>query len=174
MGQLGRIAVAVERVLDLVVRCVAVVAAMAVVVMVAASVREVVGRYAFNAPTEWADELSGYLVSGIAFLAAAYSLRRGDLVAMSIMSDRMPPRWRYAGQSVGLLVSVGVLALIVYHVGDYVMATHAASVVSNSSWRVPLWIPRAVILCGLAVLLLETVRQFVVAVTNSVRAWGGA
>jgi TRAP-type mannitol/chloroaromatic compound transport system permease small subunit len=41
------------------------------VVMVVAVMREVIGRYFFNAPSDWSLELCGYLLVGLAYLAAA-------------------------------------------------------------------------------------------------------
>lgn len=40
-------------------------------VMMVAVMREVVGRYFFNAPSDWSLELCGYLLVGLAYLAAA-------------------------------------------------------------------------------------------------------
>ena len=43
------------------------------VVMMVAVMREVVGRYFFHAPSDWSLELCGYLLVGLAYLAAAYT-----------------------------------------------------------------------------------------------------
>jgi len=41
--------------------------------MMVAVMREVVGRYFFHAPSDWSLELCGYLLVGLAYLAAAYT-----------------------------------------------------------------------------------------------------
>lgn len=43
------------------------------VVMMVAIIREVVGRYFFNIPSDWSLELSGYLLVGLAYLGASYT-----------------------------------------------------------------------------------------------------
>ena len=42
-------------------------------IMMIATVREVIGRYAFHSPTLWSIELSGYLLVGLVYLGAAYT-----------------------------------------------------------------------------------------------------
>lgn len=161
-----------NRGLDFLVRSCALIAAGGVVVILLALVREIVGRYLFNAPTIWVDELSGYVAAGVTFLGAAYALRNGDLVAMTLVSERLPARWRHAALALGLVVSAIVLAVVIYYVGIYVLDTHAGQVRSNSTWQVPLWIPRAVMLAGLVLLFLETVRQILLEVARSLRGRG--
>jgi TRAP-type C4-dicarboxylate transport system permease small subunit len=43
------------------------------VVMMAALVREVGGRYFFNAPTDWAVDLNAFLLVGMVYLGSAYT-----------------------------------------------------------------------------------------------------
>jgi TRAP-type mannitol/chloroaromatic compound transport system permease small subunit len=43
------------------------------VVMMVAIIREVVGRYFFNMPSNWSLELSGYLLVALAYLGAGYT-----------------------------------------------------------------------------------------------------
>ena len=42
-------------------------------VMMLATVREVVGRYFFNAPTDWAIDLNAFLLVGMVYLGAGYT-----------------------------------------------------------------------------------------------------
>jgi len=49
-------------------------------VMIVAIMREVVGRYFFNKPSDWSDELSCYLLVGSAYLALPYTeLAKGHI-----------------------------------------------------------------------------------------------
>ena len=43
------------------------------IVMMVAIMREVVGRYFFDAPSDWSLELCGYLLVGLAYLGASYT-----------------------------------------------------------------------------------------------------
>lgn len=158
----------IDRVLARVVEGFALVAGVAVAVLVLALIREVVGRYLFNSPTAWVDEVSGYTAAGVTFLGAAYALRHGELVSVTLLSERMGERLRRVSLAIGLLVAVIVLSVVVYSVAGFVWEIYETGARSNTALRVPQWIPRAVMLVGLIVLLLETVRQAIVAVIGAI------
>ena len=57
---------------------------------------EVAARYFFNAPTVWAEEMSRFLQLWATYLAAAWILRRGALIRITLVTDRLPAaarRW---------------------------------------------------------------------------------
>lgn len=57
---------------------------------------EVAARYFFNAPTVWAEEMSRFLQLWATYLAAAWVLRRGALIRITLVTDRLPAsarRW---------------------------------------------------------------------------------
>lgn len=52
----------------------------------------VVNRYLLGTPVTWIDELSGYLVVALVMLGAAESLRRGDHIAVDLITSRLGAR----------------------------------------------------------------------------------
>ncbi|MCG8418601.1 MAG: TRAP transporter small permease subunit [Proteobacteria bacterium] len=63
-------------------------------VVIAITVYEVVMRYAFNAPTNWAHELSTLLFGVQYILCGAYAHYHHQHVNVDVLSHRWPPRWR--------------------------------------------------------------------------------
>ena len=74
----------------------------------------VVMRYFLNHPIPWVDELVGYLLVGLVMLAAADALRRGEHIAVDLVTGRLAPRGRKLSDAVGLIavLLVGVALVI--------------------------------------------------------------
>ena len=64
-----------------------------ILILVAIVMYEVVSRYLFNAPTQWSNELSEYLLTGVVMLGGAYCLAEHEHVRVDIIhrnfSDRI-------------------------------------------------------------------------------------
>jgi len=80
-----------------------------VAAMLAIICYDVLLRYAFNAPTTWANELSVYLLAGITFLGLAHAHAERAHVRVDIVLDRLPASLRHA---VSLAVAARVPALL--------------------------------------------------------------
>ncbi len=63
-------------------------------VMFATIIVQIVLRYVFNAPLVWTDEAAAYLFVWVAFLGWAMATRKRVHIGISVISDRLPPRWR--------------------------------------------------------------------------------
>lgn len=73
-----------------------------------------VGRYAFDHPLVWVDEVAGILFLWLVSLGAVIALRRGEHMRMTIVVGRLGPRaQRLAACFSALLVVVVALGLIV-------------------------------------------------------------
>lgn len=137
-------------------------AAVAMVLMLlAVMLREIVGRYVFNNPSGWAEEIAGYLVAGVTFLGAAYSLRSGNMISVTLLMDRLPHRVRGWFVGIGYLFSFLVLLLVLYYTSSWVLDNYLTDRRSNTGLRTRLWIPQAVMLLGLLGLEIELLRQAV-------------
>src|SRR5690606_32704897 len=65
-------------------------------------------RYLLNAPIYYADELAIYTLIWMAFLAISVTISRGDMIALTFLSDLAPRSVRFALQ---LLVDGLVLTI---------------------------------------------------------------
>ena len=66
----------------------------------------VLGRYFFNAPMVWSDDVARMLLLAVTFLGAAAALAHGDNAGVTFFVDRLTERWRS-------LVDAGVAVVVV-------------------------------------------------------------
>jgi tripartite ATP-independent transporter DctM subunit len=66
----------------------------------------VLGRYLFNSPMVWSDDVARMLLLAVTFLGAAAALAHGDNAGVTFFVDRITPRWRG-------MVDAGVAVVVV-------------------------------------------------------------
>lgn len=127
--------------------------ALALVMMVTIG-REVVGRYFFNAPTDWVAELDGYLLVALVYLAGGYILLEDSHIRVDILYSRFGPRARAWADLLAVLLALPFLGFVVWQ----------GSVLAWDAWRQqdrsvvmgwPLWLPEVAVPVGALVLLLQ-------------------
>jgi tripartite ATP-independent transporter DctM subunit len=90
------------------------VAAILVAVEVVLLFAGVVGRYAFDHPLVWADEVAGILFLWLVSLGAVVALRRSEHMRMTVIVSRLPPRaQRLAACLAAMAVVIVAVGLIV-------------------------------------------------------------
>jgi TRAP-type mannitol/chloroaromatic compound transport system permease small subunit len=124
---------------------------------------EVVARYAFNAPTIWAYDVT-YMLYGAQFmLAAAYTLLKGGHIRTDVFYERWSPRRRAIVDMICyLLFFFPGLAFILYASG--VEAWHAWRVGERSDWtpwRPILYPLKAMIPLSTLLLILQGVAEVI-------------
>ncbi|MBN8291929.1 TRAP transporter small permease [Rhodobacter sp. NTK016B] len=67
-------------------------------------------RYAFSAPLYYAEETAVYMLIWMTYLAAAAAIARGDMVALTILTDKLPLRLQ---QVLKIVVNLLIAAMCV-------------------------------------------------------------
>lgn len=155
-----------ERALRLVDRLSFTIAAVAMVMIVGlvfSMVYEVVARYAFNAPTIWAYDVS-YMLNGALFLlAAAFTLAKNNHVRIDFLSTLLPVRVQHGINAVFYVVlflpGLGVAALAASNAAWSTFVSGEVEAVSP--WAPLIWPFNAAIAIGLAGLWLQGVAETV-------------
>jgi TRAP-type mannitol/chloroaromatic compound transport system permease small subunit len=134
-----------------------------------AVVWEVIARYAFDAPTNWAYETIYMLYAAMFMLGAAYALRVGAHVRTDFLWEKWPPRTRAAIELVAyvgcffpgmaLFLIAGLEATWLSFVTDERSA--------DTSWFPPLWPLKALVPASALLLLLQGVSELL----KSLQAW---
>ncbi len=124
---------------------------LAMVLMVA---REAIGRYFFNAPTDWVVELAGYFLVGIVFLSGGYILRENAHIRVDIFYDRFLRRNRLLVDLVSYAMAAPFLALLIWQGAD-LAAQAFQSGEKSMIMRWPLWLPEVLVPLGAGLLLLQ-------------------
>lgn len=126
-----------------------------IVPMTLAVAWEVAARYAFNAPTVWAYDVT-YMLYGAQFmLAAAYTLRRGGHIRTDVFFERWSPATRATVDAVSYLLFFFPGMLFILYAGG-VEAWQSWQVGERSDWTPwrPIIYPLKTVIPLTAVLLL--------------------
>ena len=116
---------------------------------------EVILRALFDAPTEWVNEVSVYLILISAFLGFAPALAAGKHISVDLVTCKLSAQ---ANKHLGVLVSLlGLGFSLVFLVTSAEMAlnSYRLNMLSTSTLRVPLFIPQMSLPVGFSILALQ-------------------
>ncbi|AEC18907.1 TRAP transporter, DctQ family protein [Pusillimonas sp. T7-7] len=128
-----------------------------VVILIAAMVYEVVARYVFDAPTDWAFDIA-YMCSGALFLlGVSWALKEDAHIRIDILRNKMSPR--VAGLIEGttyLILLAPFFAVLSYiAIGRTFKAWQTGEVEMVSPWAPLMWPFYLTIAIGLTALTLQ-------------------
>ena len=104
------------------------------------------------------DALAGYLMAAAIFLALPYTFKAGEHIRVTLLIQRLAPRARRAVEIGSLLVGIALAALLAWASIRLAWLSWVFDDISQSTDRMPLWIPQAPFAFGalmLAVAFLE-------------------
>ena len=118
---------------------------------------EVVLRTFYAASTHMADELVGYGIGAMSFLALGQSLEKGTLIRMNLLLTRLSNRGRtrWLVEIVCILFGLFSCGMAFWYFTRNVLRNFERGYVSETVAQVPLWLPEAFLSAGLAILLLQ-------------------
>ncbi|MBU1208319.1 MAG: TRAP transporter small permease subunit [Proteobacteria bacterium] len=139
--------------------------------LVGGLVYEVVARYAFNSPTEWAYDIT-YMLYGIIFMmGAAYTLYNKGHIRTDLLYNTFPARWQ------GLIDTIFYLffffpGMILFLVAGWDYAAHAWDIketAAYSPWRPIVYPFKTVIPIAIILLIIQGIAEFIKSVYATTR-----
>lgn len=122
---------------------------------------EVVMRYVFLAPTIWAEEMSRFFQIWATYIAAAYVLRHRQLIAITMLVNRLGPRARRLADGFAL-VWILVFCLVAVSYGlDIMLDSIRQGRATSTMLSVPQWMTEAAIPLGFSLLALQTLAELI-------------
>ena len=118
---------------------------------------EVVLRALFNAPTEWVNETSVYLVLASAFLGFAPALASGKHINVDLVTCKLSPQVNKVLKIICSLVGLVYSLVFLSTSWEMVMNSFELGLLSTSTLRVPLYIPQLALPVGFFLLALQFV-----------------
>ncbi|MFM9888570.1 MAG: TRAP transporter small permease [Burkholderiales bacterium] len=108
-----------------------------------------------------ADDITAWLCAASAFLALGHTFRRGELVRMAIVLDRLsgPMRWRAEVFALG--ITTAFLAYMCWAVVCFVYESWVVNEIAQGLLRVPIWIPQLTFIAGVVVFFIAVVDELV-------------
>ncbi|MCC6533774.1 MAG: TRAP transporter small permease subunit [Burkholderiales bacterium] len=128
-----------------------------IVILTIGTCYEVIVRYALNAPTSWAFDMSYLMYGAVFFMAGAYTLSRGGHVRADMFYRLWPVRVQAAVEAAlyVLFFFPGVTALVISGWGYGTSSMRIFEVSVNSPAGVPIWPLKMMIPIGAALLTLQ-------------------
>lgn len=118
-------------------------AAMAAICLI--SFGNVVARYATNVSFAFTEEFSIFLLVFMTFVGASAAFAANEHVRITYFLQRMPPAWRRLSETVTLLATTAMFALIVWYGGKVTFAEWTWGETSPGlgypSWIYTIWLP---------------------------------
>ncbi len=124
---------AVSRVLDLAVWIIYAFAALAMSALVASAGWQVWGRYVLNSSPTWTEQAALLLILYIALPLAAVGIRQKFHLAVELLPEMLPPRWRY-WQEMIVLAGLGFYGWVMTTAGIELMTRTAAQAIPLIGW----------------------------------------
>ncbi len=120
---------------------------------------EVVLRTFYASSTHMADELVGYGIGAMSFLALGQALEKGTLIRMNLLLANMKSGGlaRRAVEVTCIIFGIFSCGMAFWFFTRNVIRNYERGYVSETIAQVPLWLPESFISVGLAILLLQFV-----------------
>lgn len=137
------------------------IAAAAFVAVGAMITYEVVMRYVFLAPTIWAEEMSRFLQIWATYIAAATVLRHRQLIAITVVVERLGPRGRKAAEAFALVWILLFCLVAVWYGLDIMLDSIRLGRATSTMLAVPQWMTELAIPLGFTLLALQAVAELI-------------
>jgi TRAP-type mannitol/chloroaromatic compound transport system permease small subunit len=117
-------------------------------------------RLFFNAPVNWALEMSQFLLSAYYLLGGAYAMQNDAHVRMDLFYSRLLARKRAVTDAFTIFCVIFFLGVLLY--GGFSSTSYALQYNQKnySAWSPPLWPIKIVMTFGVFLMLLQTISTF--------------
>ncbi|MFT5896566.1 MAG: TRAP-type C4-dicarboxylate transport system permease small subunit [bacterium] len=114
-------------------------------------------RFVLNGSTVWQTEVIVYLVVSATLIGLSFVQRERGHVNVDLIPLLLKPRLRYLLAVFTLLMSITVIAIMLWYGFEYWHVAWSRGWTSDTVTAVPLWIPYAAIPLGFGLLLLQMI-----------------
>jgi len=111
-----------------------------------------------------ADDIVAWLCAGAAFFALGHTFRRGELVRVGLLIERLSPRARFPVEVASLGIALAFVGYMVYAVTRFVYESWKFEEVAQGLIKIPIWIPQMSFAIGVIVFFIAVLDEFVVLV----------
>lgn len=122
---------------------------------------DVIMRYAFNRPTEWADELAYLLYGTLWMIGGAYALKNENHVKMEVFHNRLSPRGRAILDLITAPLFFIFIGVLIWKGGEFAWSSISRLEISNSYWGPPLYPFKTMIPIGAFLLAMQGLTKFI-------------
>ncbi len=121
----------------------------------------VITRRFFNNPMTLIDEVSGYLMVGIVFIALAYTLKQKGHIAMTAVVDHLPVKVRRKVEVIMPILAFGWFIPLLWGVSAYWYTIYEEGKISIQPSQIEVWIPAIIVPIGVALFMLQVIVEMI-------------
>ena len=108
-----------------------------------------------------ADDIVAWLCAASAFLALAYTFRQGELVRVSLVLVKLPPRARRHAETACLIGALVVVGYATWAIAKFVYDSWQFNELAQGLIQLPIWIPQMSLVIGSIVFLIAVIDELV-------------
>jgi TRAP-type mannitol/chloroaromatic compound transport system permease small subunit len=131
-----------------------------VIVMMAVTTMEVVGRYVFNHPTVWAWPTNRQLFGLFILVAGSYTMSKREHIRIEILYDHFPARLRFIAKIFSFAAFVFFMAVLVWQTAWMGWNSLMSGELLAGAFRIPLYPFKLLIPIGAFLFLLQGIAVF--------------
>jgi TRAP-type C4-dicarboxylate transport system permease small subunit len=106
-----------------------------------------------------ADDVSAYLCVSATFFALAATFRRGELIRVGMLLERLGPRTRRVAEALVLLLAAAIVGYITWWTAQDTLFSREIEEVAQGTLPIPLWIPKLAMPLGSGLLLVAVLDE---------------
>jgi C4-dicarboxylate transporter DctM subunit len=133
-----------------------------VLATIAMTVYEVLSRYLFNEPTEWALDLGIFCLIWFSYASLAYVLKEGGHIAVDILVHSFAPSTRAVWDVITSAITFLFSLLLFFMSIPWVKHAATSGEVSAGMLRVPMWPVKIAVPIGIFLLIIVLLRNIIV------------
>jgi TRAP-type C4-dicarboxylate transport system permease small subunit len=119
-----------------------------------------VGRqFALNIPA--GDDFASWCMAAMAFLGLAHTFKRGEMIRVGLLLERLHGRTRQIAEIVALGIATAFILYFTRHAAQMAYDSWRFNDVAQGVVALPLWIPQLGFVAGLAILSIAVVDEMI-------------
>lgn len=136
-------------------------------IMVVLMVTEMLLRGIFSSSIHIVEDLVGYGTAAVIFLSLAYTFISGGHIRVNIILEKLNRNGQRFLEIICTLATASITVLITWFTIRKMLLNFERNVTSTNMYEIPLWIPGAVIVAGLTMLLIILILHLFSCITGS-------
>ncbi|MGZ0189361.1 MAG: TRAP transporter small permease subunit [Alphaproteobacteria bacterium] len=122
---------------------------------------EILCRNVFNISLTFAWDYSAYMMAGAIFCGAAFTLRSGGHVRVSLLTHNVPPVVAHGIDILATIFACGITLFTAYAMIMFAWGSYASGRVSSTIDETPLVYPQGIIAFGASLLALQFIARLI-------------
>jgi TRAP-type C4-dicarboxylate transport system permease small subunit len=114
-----------------------------------------------------ADDVSAYLCVSTTFFALAATFKRGELIRVGMLLDKLSPGPRRVAEMLVLVLAAVLMAYVTWWTAQDMLFSWEIEEVAQGTVPIPLWIPKIAMPAGAGLLLIAVLDELVMVLRGS-------